>query len=240
MKDLLAKYRGIPSSEIQTTPLVSSGGHSSVQAHIYARLREAILDGNLEPGQRLLQDELAVELAVSRMPVREALLRLEVDGLVNFHPYKGFTVVTFTLDDLKEIYFLRGVLEGTAAELSATNIKGNELEKLKTLCQRMAQGLAKGEYDEMPYLNAEFHQSVYIAARSPRLYKMIVRLWNSFPRSNMSVVEERASLMVEEHTSIYEALSASDGEMAGTKTRQHIANAFSALQKYWDTRIKEK
>ena len=240
MKDLLAKYRGNPSSGAQTIPLVSPGAHSSVQAQIYARLREAILDGNLEPGQRLLQDELAAELAVSRMPVREALLRLEADGLVNFHPYKGFTVVTFTQDDLKEIYFLRGVLEGTAAELAAININEADLGKIDKLCQRMAQSFENGQYDEMPHLNAEFHQSVYLAACSLRLYKMIVRLWNSFPKSNMDVFKERAQLMVKEHTAIYEALRDHDSQLAGNLTRQHIANALAALEPYWSSRLRDQ
>ncbi len=239
MKDLLAKYRGIPSSESQNINLANTGGHSSVQAHIYARLRDDILDGNFEPGQRLLQDELADDLGVSRMPVREALLRLEIDGLVNFHPYKGFTVATFTQDDLREIYFLRGVLEGTSAELAAVNIKENELDKIENLCQKMSKCLNNEDLDEMPYLNAEFHQSVYIAACSPRLYKIIVRLWNSFPRSNMSVLKERASAMVDEHTAIFEALKERDAEKAGARTRQHIANALDALQGYWNSRIKE-
>lgn len=240
MKDLLAKYRGNPASETQNIPLVNTGGHSSVQAQIYARLREAILDGNLEPGQRLLQDELAAELAVSRMPVREALLRLEADGLVNFHPYKGFTVATFTQDDLKEIYFLRGVLEGTAAELAAINIKDSELEKIEKLCLRMNRCLEGGEYEELPHLNAEFHQSVYVAASSPRLYRMIVRLWNSFPKTSINVFKERAERTVKEHIEIYEAIKSGDGKKAGEVTRGHIANAFEALHNYWKSRIKEK
>lgn len=240
MKDLLAKYRGNPASETQTIPLVNTGGHSSVQAQIYARLRQAILDGNLDPGQRLLQDELAAELAVSRMPVREALLRLEADGLVNFHPYKGFTVSTFTQDDLKEIYFLRGVLEGTAAEMAAINIKDYELEKMGKLCLKMKLCMENGEYEEMPHLNAEFHQLVYVSASSPRLYKMIVRLWNSFPKTGINVFRERAERTVREHTEIYEAIKLRDGQKAGDVTRRHIANAFEALHDYWKSRIKEK
>lgn len=237
MKDLLNKYRGNFSLHSQAAPLIS-GSHSSVQAQIHARIREAILDGNLEPGQRLLQDELAAELSVSRMPVREALLRLEADGLVNFHPYKGFTVVTFTLDDLKEIYFLRGLLEGSAAELAALNIKDEELEKIGGYCLNMRKNLDIKGYDEMAGNNANFHQSIYMAASSPRLYKMIVRLWNSFPKSSMSVVESRAELMVGEHTAIYEALREHDSEKAGLRTREHIANAFAALVEYWSQRIK--
>lgn len=238
MKDLLAKFSGKFSNDSRWASLLSSGGHSSVQAQIHARLREAILDGVLEPGQRLLQDELAAELSVSRMPIREALLRLEADGLVRFHPYKGFTVATFTLEDLKEIYFLRGLLEGATAELAALNIKEVELEKLSQLCRKMNGFLEKMELDEMPPLNADFHQTVYQAASSPRLYKMIVRLWNSFPKSNMSVVEARAQIMVQEHTAIFEALRERDGAKARKCTEHHIANAFCALETYWQSRIK--
>lgn len=240
MKDLLAKYRGIPTTETQNIPLVNPGIHSSIQANIYARLREAILDGNLAPGQRLTQDELAAELSVSRMPVREALLRLETDGLVNFHPYKGFSVATFTQDDLKEIYFMRGVLEGTAAKLAAANITEEDLEKISRLCRKMSISLTSGDYEDLPHLNAEFHQSVYVASCSPRLYKMIVRLWNSFPRSSISLLKERAGMTVKEHTAIFEALGSRDGDKAEELTRLHIANAFDALNNYWSQRLKEK
>lgn len=240
MKDLLAKYRGIPATESQNIPLVNPGNHSSIQANIYARLREAILDGNLAPGQRLTQDELAAELSVSRMPVREALLRLETDGLVNFHPYKGFSVATFSQDDLKEIYFMRGVLEGTAAKLAAANITEEDLDKIGRLCRKMSSSLASSDYEDLPHLNAEFHQSVYVASCSPRLYKMIVRLWNSFPRSSISLLKERAGMTVTEHTAIFEALGSRDGGKAEELTRLHIANAFDALHAYWSQRLKEK
>ena len=119
MKYLLEKYSGHLSNPGKSTPLQAGGPHSSVQEQVHEKIRDAILSGILEPGQRLLQDELAAEMAVDRAPVREALLRLEAENIVDFHPYKGFTVAFFTLDDLKEIYFLRGLLEGTASRLAA-------------------------------------------------------------------------------------------------------------------------
>ena len=237
MEDLLIKYRSNFTRESRSSSLTSCN-HSSVQTQIHARLMEAILNGNLEPGRHLLQDELAAEMSVSRMPIREALLRLEADGLVDFHPYKGFSVVTFTIDDLKEIYFLRGLLEGAASELAAVNIKNDELEKMGELCQKMESSLNSREYDEMAGHNACFHQSIYMSVSSSRLYKMIVRLWNGFPKSNISVVKSRAELILSEHIAIYDALCEHSSEKAGLRMREHLSNDFATLVEYWNEKDK--
>jgi len=237
LKYLLEKYSGHLSNPGKPTPLQAGGPHSSVQEQVYEKIRDAILSGILEPGQRLLQDELAAELAVDRAPVREALLRLEAENIVDFHPYKGFTVAFFTLDDLKEIYFLRGLLEGTASRLAAKNLTDEDLDQLQNLCGRMEKCLDDDDLSEMPRLNTSFHEIIYSSAKSPRLSKMIARLWNGFLKSSIGFLTLRAPVMVQEHKSIYEALRKRDPDEAEARVRSHLESALNDLEEYWSHRL---
>lgn len=236
MKYLLEKYSGHLSNPGKT-PLQAGGPNSSIQEQVYEKIRDAILSGILEPGQRLLQDELAAEMAVDRAPVREALLRLEAENIVDFHPYKGFAVAYFTLDDLKEIYFLRGLLESTACRLAAKNLTDSDLDQLQKLCEKMEKCLTSNDLSEMPRLNTSFHEIVYSSAKSPRLNRMIARLWNGFLKSSIGFLTLRSPIMVQEHRAIYEALRSRNPDEAAARVQEHIESAFSDLEEYWSQRL---
>lgn len=235
MKNLQEKYSGHLNMSGRHPPLLFNGLSTSVQEQIYERIREAILTGMLEPGLRLLQEELAAEMAVTPTQVREALLRLEGEGLVNYQPYKGFTVANFSVDDLKEIYFLRGILEGAACALAAKNLTEKELDELESLCKRMEECLAKDDLDQMPKYNASFHEIIYLAAKSPRLYNMIVKLWNGFLKSSLSCLTLRAKESVDEHKAIYQALRKRDPEEAKARIQNHIMSVLGDLTEYWSS-----
>ncbi|MFZ5651617.1 MAG: GntR family transcriptional regulator [Bacillota bacterium] len=233
MKDFLEKYAGHLTRPGKSSPLLDEGSRSSVHQQVYEEIRDAILSSVLEPGQKMVVEDMAADMAVSAAPVREALLRLESENLVTYQPQKGFAVAPFTPDDLKEIYFLRGLLEGVAAGLAAHNLSEEELSQLDELCGRMEKALAEENYEEMPVYNVSFHQAIYAAARSPRLYKMIVQLWNSFPKSSISVLTLRAPEMVSEHRAIFKALQGRDPEKSEKTVRDHVQGAFSDLAEYW-------
>jgi DNA-binding GntR family transcriptional regulator len=237
VKELLEKYRGNFSMSIKNQPLEKNDSPVSAQDQVFENLRNAILSGVLPPGHRLLQDEIAIELAVNRMAVREALLKLEGDNLVDFHPYKGFTVASFTLDDLREIYYLRAILEGAAAGLAANNLSEDELQELEQICLRMEKCLEGNDLTEMSNLNAAFHEKIYAAAKSPRLFKMIARLWNSFPKSSIAFLTLRAPVMVTEHKIIYEALRKRNPQEAREKVEENLNSALYDLLEYWGQRI---
>jgi len=237
MKDLLEKYRGNFGSTIENQPLEKPESKGSGQELVFDQLRNAILSGTLDPGHRLLQDEIAIELGLNRMAVREALLRLEVDNLVEFHPYKGFTVASFSLDDLREIYFLRGVLEGTAVQLAISHLGSEKLRELEQMCMGMEKCLETNDLNELARLNTAFHEKIYTAAQSPRLYKMIVRLWNGYPKSSLGYLTLRAPIMVKEHKAIYEALASLNPEEAQAKIKEHLNSALVDLMEYWSQRV---
>ncbi len=99
-------------------------------------IRQAILDGRLEPGSRLKEEELARELGISRTPVREALLMLQAEGLIETTPNRGAVVRTHDADDLIDLYQLRALLEGYAARQAATRVSGHELDLTAESCDR--------------------------------------------------------------------------------------------------------
>ncbi|MCL6610836.1 MAG: GntR family transcriptional regulator [Peptococcaceae bacterium] len=233
MKDLLEKYSGHLAVAGGHSPLITGDQSTTVQEQVYRKIRHNILSGVFDPGQRLLPDDLAAGMAVDPGCVREALLRLEGEGLVNFQPSRGFTVARFTLDDLKEIYFLRGLLEGAASELAAGNLTEKELDELASLCRKMEECVASQDLTDMPRHNAAFHEIIYRAARSPRLYSMIVKLWNGFLKSSLSTLTLRAEETVAEHRAIYEALRSRNPQEAGAKTREHIVSVLGDLSEYW-------
>lgn len=233
MKDLLEKYSGHMHASGQPAPLITGGPPSSVQEQVYEKIRNTILSGVMEPEQRLMPEDLAAEMGVIPAQVREALWRLEAESLVNFHPSRGFTVASFTLDDLKEIYFLRSLLEGAASELAAKNLTDKELDQLESLCKKMEECLANEDLTDMPRYNSGFHEIIYQAARSPRLYSIIVKLWNGFLKSSLSALTLRAKETVDEHRAIYEALRNRDPGAAGVKTREHIVSVLGDLSEYW-------
>jgi DNA-binding GntR family transcriptional regulator len=143
------------------------------------------------------------------------------------------------LDDLREIYFLRSVLEGSAARLACKNLTEEELNNLGDLCQQMEVCLANNEISEMSSLNTDFHESIYLAAHSPRLYKIIVQLWNGFLHSSLSFLTLRAPSSVKEHRAVYEALKNRDGELAEKIIREHLTSALEDLEEYWSQRLKD-
>lgn len=233
MKDMMEKYSGHLNTPDKPTPLIVDGLPSSIQDHVYEKIRNTILSGVFHPGQRLMPEDLAVGMTVGPMYVREALLRLEGEGLVNFDPAKGFSVARFTLDDLKEIYYLRSLLEGAASELAAKNLNDKELDELESLCQKMEECLAQDNIDDMSKYNASFHQIIYRAAKSPRLYSMIVKLWNGFLKSSLSCLTLRAKETVEEHRAIYQVLRSRNPGEARIKTQEHIVSVLDDLNDYW-------
>lgn len=233
MKDLMEKYSGHLNILDKPTPLIVDGQPSSIQEQVYEKIRNNILSDVFDPSQRLLFEDLAASMAVSPVYVRDSLLRLEGEGLVNFDPARGFTVARFTIDDLKEIYYLRSLLEGAASELAAKNLSDKELGELESLCQKMEECLAQNNIDGMPRYNAVFHQIIYQAAKSPRMHGMIVNLWNGFLKSSLSCLTLRSKETVEEHRAIYQALLSRNPVEARIKTQEHIVSVLDDLCSYW-------
>src|SRR4029077_5867102 len=131
-------------------------------------IREAIIDGRLPPGQRLKEEELARELGISRTPVREALLVLQTEGLVDAAPNRGAVVRSHDGDDLEDLYQLRALLEGYATRRAAANITEAAVADLWAGCDRFG-GLIEGDVQELVKENLFFHHVILDAASSRRV-----------------------------------------------------------------------
>jgi DNA-binding GntR family transcriptional regulator len=188
---------------------------------VTSMLRELIVTGELEPGTPLRQRDLAARLNVSATPVREALRRLESEGLVQSDEHRGATVADSALDATEENYLIRAALESLAAQLAATRISDEQLatiEKINTQITELAD-------DDPSYgtLNRDFHFTIYQAAGSPVLVSIMRMLWQAMPEGPK--VDRPHHESASEHTAIIAALRAGDDDTASQLTHDHIAES---------------
>lgn len=195
-------------------------------------IREAILSGELEPGRRLLQDELAQRLDISPTPVREALRELEAEGVLDHSPHKGVRVAEVKLEDAREIYLIRGVLEALATREAVPRLQDTEIQRLRELQAQMEAYIEQGELKELRKPNYEFHMLVYQAAGLPELYRLIRTYWTKFPWDTLHVLPDRASVSAKEHREIIRAIEARDAELAARRMQEHIERGSGALIDY--------
>lgn len=190
----------------------------------YRRLLDDIRRGDLAPGTRLRETDLADRLGISRTPVREAIRMLEQDGLVIHLPRQGATVRRMEYAELIELYEMRAVLEGTAARLAARGASEVELTELVLLNDRMA---ATPDPHLARDLNRQFHQALLAAARNRFLSRSIQGLQKTMLLLGPTTLTapDRAAEAVTEHARVLTALQARDGAEAEARMRAHLEGA---------------
>jgi DNA-binding GntR family transcriptional regulator len=158
--------------------------YETLRERVYKALREAILNGDLKPGQKLSQEWLSRKMKVSRMPIREAIKKLEIKGLIESIPYKESRVADFSSKDIGEVYSIRALLEGYAVRLATNKVREKDLEELKKINEEMIGLIDQKKYRRLPALNERFHQNIYNRCGNERLCKMIKDLWSSIPKNS--------------------------------------------------------
>jgi DNA-binding GntR family transcriptional regulator len=200
---------------------VERPGYVSKTDLVAALVRELIITGELGPGEQLRQRDLAHRFDVSQTPVREAMRRLESEGLLVCDTHRGFTVVTPGDGRVEENFQIRAALESLGASLAARKIDADGLDRLRQLNEQM-----RALTDDDPAyaeLNREFHFTVYSCARSPLLLSLMRLLWASLhggPRVARTHAES-----ARQHDEILAALSDGDAAVASAQTYQHIMGA---------------
>jgi DNA-binding GntR family transcriptional regulator len=185
---------------------------------VVAMIRELIITGELAGGKQLRQRDLAARFQVSQTPVREAMRRLESEGLVVGDTHRGFTVVESDAGSTEENFQIRAVLESLAASLAAPKIDDGGIDRLRELNGEMRK-LAEDD-PRYPGLNRDFHFLLYEYAHSPLLLSLMRLLWQALhggPRVARTHEES-----TRQHDEIIEALRRGDAEAASTATYQHI------------------
>lgn len=195
-------------------------------------LKEAVLRGDLKPGERLRQDEIAKALGLSQTPVREALLQLSAQGLVVRDPHRGAHVARIDLADLEQLYGVRSLLESEAARLGATRLGAAGTRTLRELVRRMQGALRDGDLAALREADEAFHMTLYRAAGNDRLAQLIEQMWSSFPRYLLWLLPERPKASVKEHAAILKAVVAGDGERAARAVATHLQGALESLRRY--------
>lgn len=196
-------------------------------------IREAIMDGRLEPGKRLKEEELARELGISRTPVREALLILLTEGLLESTPNRGATVRSFDADDIADLYMLRAALEGVAARLAAERVSARDLQKLRKSADRFDALAADpgATIKELVKENLYFHSTILEVAGNERISQMVVGV-TELPlvyRSYLWYSPSQKSISAHYHRRIVAALEARDPERAESVMKEHVFEARDVL-----------
>lgn len=196
-------------------------------------IREAIIKGQFKPGERLKQSDLAEKLGVSRMPIREALRKLETEGLITLVPHKGAIVKTIKLEDIKEVYALRAQLERMALLQSADNLSSEDLKQLSKLVELMDEATDVNQFVEC---NIEFHRLLLDQCKWERLNAFIDTLWNGLPQQTPHLITGQRETSNIEHRKILEALKREDKETAADILSTHILRTGETLIKNLKTK----
>lgn len=219
-----------PATPFRLAPLVDQ---ISLQERTYRALRAALLEGRFGAGERIVEARVAAMLGVSRVPVREAMRRLQQDGLLEVRPRGGIYAGSIGPDEADDIYRIRGALEGVAAALAAERMSDEELRQLRTILDRAGEAVARpaGETDVVR-LASEFHRAIHTGARSPRLLDALESIYAQVARFRTITlhIPGRPEEAVEGHRGLYEAVAGRDAARAETLMRAHVESARLSLR----------
>ncbi|MEE9610021.1 MAG: GntR family transcriptional regulator [Desulfatiglandales bacterium] len=196
----------------------------SLGQHVFENLKQAIIRGEVSPGKRLVESRIADALGISRTPVREAIHKLEREGLLEKLPRGGFSVMGFSREDIEETFGIRSVLESYAARLAAIKHRKEELNPLEEKINEYQTCLDLGHLEELPKINTEFHDLLYALSRSPKLIKMINDLKDQIYRFRQILlnVEGMARISNEDHLQMLKAIKEKDAARVERLVREHI------------------
>lgn len=221
----MAGLHGIPS--------ISRIEIDTAAAKVYAALRHLLISGEIGPGSRLIETELAEQFGVSRAPVREALRQLEDEGLVTSAPNRGKMVVRLTKKELRNSYAVRAVLEGLAAKLAVENPSQHLSEQLRSILARMKAAAENGDASLMNDLDADFHRTIWEMSSNSVLSEALNRLLARI-RIYIPITIKADGLLANwtDHGEILAALDAKDAVSAEDRMRHHVEAAAARLVRH--------
>ena len=203
----------------------------SAKEKVAAELRKAILSRQMKEGEVLVLENIARQLNVSAMPVREAFQILARDGLIQLRKNKGAVVLGITETYIREHYQLRAILESSAAALAADEKK--DYEELEAVYDEAKEALEQGEFQQYTDLNRAFHNEIWTLAGNQKMKKMIAELWNGLSMGNMVSEEEYAKVSIEEHGRIMDAIKKHNTEKAKQEMYDHIMRSRDDMLTYY-------
>ncbi len=213
----------------------------SLGQHVFENLKSAIIRGDMPPGNRLVESRLAEALGISRTPVREAIHKLEREGLIQKLPRGGFSVSNLTHEEIEETFGIRSVLESYAARLAAIKHQRQELEPLEEKIEEFQYHLNRGEMEALLKINTEFHGLLYAMSRSPKLIKLINDLQDQIYRFRRIIlkIETMAKTSNDDHRQMLSAMKKRDADGVETLVKQHILRGQKIVLKELENRFKK-
>jgi DNA-binding GntR family transcriptional regulator len=210
--------------------------YQTKQEWVYATLKDAIQSCALAPGTRLTLDDLAEQLNVSRVPVREALLQLQVEGLVDMTPHAGAVVSPISLDSIHELFMILEELEVLAGRVTTKKASPKDLKNLEDMLTSMEEAIVEGDVERWSQLNTEFHREVSRLSGMPFLQQITEKAlekWDRMRRYFLTeVLHKRTTQAQEEHRQIYAALKEGNVEAVEQILRTHNRSALKAYLTY--------
>lgn len=207
----------------------------------YEKLKQAVMKGDFPPASHVVENRVADALGISRTPVREAIHKLEREGLLKSFPGGGYFVVGLTRQDIEETFGIRSVLESYAARLGTVQHKGEDLNPLEEKILEYQKCLDAGLLAELTRINTEFHDLLYALSRSPKLIKMINDLRDPVYRFREILlrVEEMARRSNEDHVLMMAYIRKRDTEGVEKLVREHILRGREVVFRHFDLQQEE-
>ena len=193
---------------------------------VFHTLREAILRGDLKPGERLMELQLASKLGVSRTPIREAIRMLQQEGLAVTVPRKGAEVAKMTEKDMEDVLLIREALEILAVQLACDNITKEQLLLLEEKVLEFERVIETGDIKLIAQADIDFHDIIYNAARNPRLMGMLNNLREQIYRYRVEYLKDEKNYphLMEEHRQIIEGLKRRQKDYVAEMMKNHLIN----------------
>lgn len=198
---------------------------------VFQTLREYIIKGKLKPGERLREISLADQLGVSRTPVREAIHKLEREGLVDLLPRRGALVAKMTEKKIRDVLEIREVLEVLAGHLACENINEDQLNHLRELAEEFKNSLQSADENKQAELDESFHQHIYQAANNKLLVQMLHTLREKMYLYRLAYIKDEDShgTLIKEHESIINALAEGNNKKVEEYMKEHIQNQAQSI-----------
>lgn len=209
---------------------------------VFHTLRKAIITGELPPGERLMETQLGEKLGVSRTPIREAIRKLELEGLVVMVPRKGAQVAQFTQKDIKDVLEVRASLEALAARLACERMDERSFLRLQLVITEYEYAAKEKDIETMINKDVEFHEIIFNATHNDKLVQMFGNLGEQVHRFRIAYLKnmEQSMAVHREHTEILQALRDRDPERAAQLATTHIETQCVTIIKYLQSKQEKK
>ena len=199
---------------------------------VFHTLREAILRGELKPGERLMELQLAAKLGVSRTPIREAIRMLEQEGLAVTIPRKGAEVARMTEKDMEDVLQVREALDELAASIACEEMTEEQLDELKTTMREFEEFTKTGNVKKIAEADVKFHDIIYHATGNPKLVNILSNLREQMYRYRIEYLKDEKNypVLIREHNDIVDGLMAKDKGKVTAAMHRHVENQVVAVK----------